>query len=56
MVSQWADAKVGLGHRFLVVPFRVLILEKCYENAIIARRLSTFHAMKSYPFYRNWYF
>ncbi len=31
------------------------ILEKCYENAIIACRLSTFHVMKSYPCYRNWY-
>ncbi len=31
----------------------VPILEKFYENTIIAFQLSTFHAMKKYPCYRN---
>ncbi len=33
----------------------VPILEKCYKNDNVAQRLSTFHAMKSYPCYSNWY-
>ncbi len=34
---------------------RVPILEKCYENAIIACRLSTFHSMKNYSCYLQCY-
>ncbi len=38
-----------------IVDSSVPVLEKCYENAILACRLSTFHAVESYPWYRNWY-